>query len=207
MSVWQTNSGRIETGFRIVAAALGWFAIITQYSLMAANAGPHLVERTINFFSYFTIVSNILVALAMTLPWLAPSTWAGRFFLLPAVRTAIVAYIIVVFVVYHTMLSRLYHPQGLRFACDIILHYVMPPLFVLDWALFVDKRVLSWRLTAQLRGSDVVPDLDRVARRVRGLLSVSVPQREPDRLRAGAHERRRVDRRLRLFGFGVGGDW
>ncbi len=60
MSVWQTNSGRIETGFRIVAAALGWFAIITQYSLMAANAGPHLVERTINFFSYFTIVSNIL---------------------------------------------------------------------------------------------------------------------------------------------------
>ena len=45
------------------------------------------------------------------------------------------------------MLSRLYHPQGLRFACDIILHYVMPPLFVLDWALFVDKRVLSWRLT------------------------------------------------------------
>ena len=147
MSVWQTNSGRIETGFRIVVAALGWFAIITQYSLMAANAGPHLVERTINFFSYFTIVSNILVALAMTLPWLAPSTWAGRFFLLPAVRTAIVAYIIVVFVVYHTMLSRLYHPQGLRFACDIILHYVMPPLFVLDWALFVDKRVLSWRLT------------------------------------------------------------
>jgi hypothetical protein len=146
LSVWQTNSGRIETGFRIVCAVLGWFAIITQYSLMATNAGPHLVERTINFFSYFTIVSNILVALALTLPWLAPGSRAGRFFMLPSVRTAIAAYIIIVAVVYHTMLSRLYHPQGLRLACDIILHYVMPPLFVLDWALFVDKRDLSWKL-------------------------------------------------------------
>jgi hypothetical protein len=144
--VWQINRERIETGFRIIAAALGWFAIVTQYSLMAANAGPHLVERTINFFSYFTIISNILVALAMTLPWLAPHSRAGRFFLLPAVRTAIAAYIIVVAVVYHTMLSRLYHPQGWRLVCDIILHYVMPPLYVLDWLLFVEKHDLSWKL-------------------------------------------------------------
>ncbi len=143
MFVRQTNSERVETGFRIIAASLGWFAIITQYSLMATNAGPHLIERTVNFFSYFTIISNILVALALTLPWLAPRSRPGRFFLLPAVRTAIAAYIIVVAVVYHTMLSRLYHPQGWRFVCDIILHYVMPPLFVLDWALFVDKRDLS----------------------------------------------------------------
>ena len=114
---------------------------------MAANAGPHLVERSINFFSYFTIVSNILVALALTLPWLAPGSRAGRFFMLPSVRTAIAAYIIIVAVVYHTMLSRLYHPQGWRLVCDIILHYVMPPLFVLDWALFVDKRGLSWKLS------------------------------------------------------------
>jgi hypothetical protein len=141
------EGGRIETGFRIIAAALGWFAIITQYLLMAANAGPHLVERSINFFSYFTIVSNILVALALTLPWLAPGSRAGRFFMLPSVRTAIAAYIIIVAVVYHTMLSRLYHPQGWRLVCDIILHYVMPPLFVLDWALFVDKRGLSWKLS------------------------------------------------------------
>ena len=147
MFAWQTSRRWIETGFRIVAAALGWFAIITQYSLMASNAGPHLVARTINYFSYFTIITNILVALAMTLPWLAPRSRAGRFFVLPAVRTAIAAYIIVVAVVYHTMLSRLYHPQGWRLVCDIILHYMVPPLFVLDWALFVDKRDLSWRLT------------------------------------------------------------
>jgi hypothetical protein len=84
--------------------------------------------------------------LALTLPWLAPGLRAGRFSMLPSVRTAIAAYIIIVAVVYHTMLSRLYHPQGWRLVCDIILHYVMPPLFVLDWALFVDKRDLSWTL-------------------------------------------------------------
>jgi hypothetical protein len=147
LSVWQTNSGRIETGFRIVAAALGWFAIITQYSLMAANAGPHLVARTINFFSYFTIITNILVALAMTLPWLAPRSRMGRFFLLPSVRTVVAGYIIVVGVVYHVMLRHLYHLQGLRLVCDTILHYVVPTLFVLDWILFVNKRDLSWRIS------------------------------------------------------------
>jgi len=147
LSVWQTNRERVETGFRIIAAALGWFAIVTQYSLMAANAGPHLVERTINYFSYFTIISNILVALAMTLPWLAPHSRMGRFFLLPSVRTVIAGYIIVVGVVYYVLLRHLYHLHGLRLVCDTIFHYVVPTLFVLDWALFVDKRELSWRIS------------------------------------------------------------
>ena len=130
----------------MIAAALGWFAIITQFSLMVANAGPYLLERTINFFSYFTIICNILVALAMTLPWLASRSRAGRFFLSPGVRTAIAAYIIIVAVVYHLMLRHQYHPQGLRLVCDIILHYVTPTLYVLDWLLFADKHDLSWKL-------------------------------------------------------------
>jgi hypothetical protein len=172
LSVWQTSRGRIETVFRIIAAALGWFAIITQYSLMAASAGPHLVERTINFFSYFTIISNILVALALTLPWLAPRSRLGRFFLAAAVRTTIVAYIIVVAVVYHTMLSRLYHPQGWRLVCDIILHYVMPPVFVLDWVLFVEKRDLTWRLTLH---SFVLPAVYLMWTAVHGVLAGFYP--------------------------------
>jgi hypothetical protein len=137
----------MQTGFRVLAAALGWFAIITQYSLIAATrSGPELITWTINFFSYFTIVSNILVALAMTLPWLAPQSRPGQFFMRPSVRTAIAGYIIVVGVVYHMVLRNLFHPQGWRLVCEIILHYVMPTLFVLDWLLFVQKRDLSWRI-------------------------------------------------------------
>jgi hypothetical protein len=137
----------MQTGFRVVAAALGWFAIALQYSLIASTrSGPELVIWTINFFSYFTIITNLLVALAMTLPWLAPQSRLGQWFMRPSVRTVLMGYIIVVAVVYHVMLRNRFQPQGLRLLCDVILHYVTPTLFVLDWLLFVPKRGLSWKL-------------------------------------------------------------
>jgi hypothetical protein len=109
----------MQTGYRIVVSALGWFAIILQYSLIASTrSGPDLVAWTINYFSFFTTIGNILVALAMTLPWLAPRSQLGRWFLRPSVRTVIVAYIIVVGVVYHVMLRNLYNPQGWRLAAS-----------------------------------------------------------------------------------------
>src|SRR5436190_7257834 len=128
----------MRAGFRVIAAALGWFAIATQYSLVASTrSGPDLVTWTINFFSYFTIIANILGALAMTLPWLAPQSQVGHWFMRPSVRTVIVAYIIVVGIVYHVVLRNLFHPQGWRLVCEIVLHYVTPTLLVLDWLLFV----------------------------------------------------------------------
>jgi hypothetical protein len=137
----------VETGFRATAAALGWFAIALQYSLFASTrSSAELVGFTINFFSYFTIISNILIALAMTLPCLAPKSRLGAWFMRPPVRTVLAGYIIVVALVYHLMLRGLFHPQGWRLVCQIILHYVTPTLFVLDWLLFVPKRELSWRL-------------------------------------------------------------
>ena len=54
--------------FRIAAGILGWLVLALQYGLVMAGdleTGP--IARTINFFSYFTILTNILVALAFTL--------------------------------------------------------------------------------------------------------------------------------------------
>ena len=137
----------MQTGYRVVVSALGWFAIILQYWLIASTrSGPDLVAWTINYFSFFTTIGNILVALAMTLPWLAPRSRLAQWLLRPSVRTVIVAYIIVVGLVYHLMLRNLYNPQGWRLACVIILHYVIPPLFIIDWLAFVQKRHLSWKI-------------------------------------------------------------
>ena len=137
----------MQTGYRVVVSALGWFAIILQYWLIASTrSGPDLVAWTINYFSFFTTIGNILVALAMTLPWLAPRSRLAQWLLRRSVRTVIVAYIIVVGLVYHLMLRNLYNPQGWRLACVIILHYVIPPLFIIDWLAFVQKRHLSWKI-------------------------------------------------------------
>ena len=97
----------MQQAYRMVAAAIGWFALVLQYVLIVKyKTDGDLIAAAIRFLSFFTLLSNVLVALAMTLPWLAPDTQLGRFFLEPAVRTAILAYIIIVAVIYHVLLAQ-----------------------------------------------------------------------------------------------------
>lgn len=131
----------MATALRALAAAVGWFAVGLQYWLvMTGDAGPDPVNRTINFFSYFTILTNIIAATAMTASLLAPGSFLDR----PSVRTAIATYIIIVGVVYHLILRDLWDPQGWQLVADVSLHYVTPVLFALDWLLFVPKRGVRW---------------------------------------------------------------
>lgn len=132
----------MKNALRTAAAVIGWFAVILQYALvMTGDAGPGPVERTINFFSFFTILTNIVAATAMTASVVAP----GSFFDRPSVRTAIATYIVVVGVTYHLLLRDLWDPQGWQLIADVSLHYVTPAVFVLDWLLFVPKREVPWK--------------------------------------------------------------
>ena len=69
----------------------------------------------------------------MTLPWLAPNTGSGASSTRPSVRTAILAYIIIVAVIYHYLLAKLWNPQGWQLVADTIEHVVTPALYVIDW--------------------------------------------------------------------------
>jgi hypothetical protein len=130
----------MATRFRIVAALAGWFGLVLQYWLVIAGSiGPEPVGRTINFFSYFTILTNLIAALAMTLPWLAPQSAAGQFFSRPSVRTSITGYMIIVIGVVFFILRHLQNLQGWDLVADVILHYVTPVLFLIDWLFFVPK--------------------------------------------------------------------
>jgi hypothetical protein len=62
------------------------------------------------------------------------------------VRTVVAGYIIMVGTVYYLLLRDLSHRQGFSHALELMLHYVTPPLFVIDWALFVPKRNVDWRV-------------------------------------------------------------
>lgn len=135
----------MANALRLLAAAVGWFGVALQYYLViTGDIGPDPVNRTINFFSYFTILTNIIGALAMTAPLVAAGTSVGNFFDRPSVRTAIATYFIVVAVTYHLILRDLWNPQGWQWVADMSLHYVTPALFVLDWLLFVPKRAVPW---------------------------------------------------------------
>jgi hypothetical protein len=130
-----------------VFAAVGWFAIVGQFILTPTSAG--------NYFSYFTILSNLLVAATLTSAALMPDSAIARFFARPVVATSTAVYITVTGLVYYFLLAALYDLEGWTKQFDHILHYVVPPAYVLFWLAFVRKGTLHvgsipWMLIAPL---------------------------------------------------------
>lgn len=130
--------------WRAVFALLGWAILALQYALMLATPDRTPVELTLNFFSYFTILTNVLVALAMTLPVVAGGSALGRWAASPGVRASAAMYAVVVGLVYHFMLHATWNPQGWLLVANLGLHYLMPTAMLLDWLMFVPKGALRW---------------------------------------------------------------
>lgn len=131
--------------WRAAFAVIGWAALALQYLLMAAPAdGWAVATRTLQYFSFFTILSNILVALALTGPLLKPTRRLARWTASPAFRAAVTTYILIVGVVYHFMIAPYWRPEGLTLAVNLVLHYVMPIAFLLDWLWFTQRGDLRW---------------------------------------------------------------
>jgi hypothetical protein len=131
-------------------ALVGWFALALQYALMI---GPALAEgtalgTTVRFFSYFTILTNLLVAAACSAMFLS-SGETRRFFTRPSILTGIALSIALVAIAYSILLRRIWDPQGWQLVADHLLHDVVPLLFVAFWVVWVPKRALTashvWR--------------------------------------------------------------
>jgi hypothetical protein len=131
--------------YRIVGAALGWFTIIAQYVLNIQQDG--VLPGTITYFGFFTMLGNIQVAIAFAAP-LLPQFPGAAFFNRPGVRSAVAVYIFVVDVIFYLLLRKVYDPTGFGAVLNLSLHYILPPLYVLDWLAFVPKQSLSYRQIA-----------------------------------------------------------
>ncbi len=137
----------LQTIYRAAAGAFIAFCVAMQYWLLVrGDTFDGMAASSLKFFSFFTILTNILAAAALLLPLIAARSAAGRYLARPSVRTAITGYIIMVGVIYYLLLSGLSQRQGWPMFFEHMLHYVTPPLFVLDWLAFVDKRDLPWRV-------------------------------------------------------------
>lgn len=101
-----------------------------------------VLSNLTNFISYFTIETNIALALVLAF---SLARVEHPFVTSPSVRSALVVYIIVVGTVYAYLLSHLYRPQGLRFVANLMLHDAVPVLYPLYWLCFIEKGKLRWR--------------------------------------------------------------
>ncbi len=131
--------------FPAVIAILGWFALITQFYINITSGLAGITELLIRYFSYFTILTNLLVAVCCTCIVIIPRKGAGDFFSRYQTLTAITVYILIVSIIYNIILRFLWQPAGIQKLVDELLHSVIPLLFLLYWWFAPDKRNLQWK--------------------------------------------------------------
>nr|WP_246349468.1 Pr6Pr family membrane protein [Devosia subaequoris] len=92
-----------------------------------------LPAALVQFFSFFTILTNIAITL-IYLSALAGWSWLN-WFRTPKTRAMMTGVMMLVMIFYHVLLRPVWEPQGLFLVCDYLLHYATPILFALWWGL------------------------------------------------------------------------
>lgn len=128
--------------FVTAAALAGWVGLaIQQYLIFYSrwSTGASLLGGLINFFSFFTVLTNTLAVVVLSYALVERESAAKRFFLAPSISSGIAASIVVVSLAYNLLLRHLWTPTGFQFIADELLHDVMPVLFLIYWWRCVPK--------------------------------------------------------------------
>lgn len=131
-----------------ITAFAAWFAVGLQLPLsikVSLGNGLSVVSALVTYFSFFTILTNLLVASVLTVALFAPRSRWGNWASSPSVLAATALYITTVGLTYSLLLRHTWNPEGLNKLTDIILHDVVPVLFVGFWLFFAPKSGLRWR--------------------------------------------------------------
>jgi len=131
--------------FLAAAAALVAVAAVTVQVRLAADAPGRPPDTSALWWlaGYFTILTNCGVAALM-------GATALGLRLSARLQGALLLSILMVGLVYHALLARLWAPQGLAWWTDQALHSVTPLLTLLWWLGYGDRRVSAGDLPAWL---------------------------------------------------------
>lgn len=139
-----------------VTALLAWLGVTLNLVLVvfavypSTTVNPHLLGfnqggidglfgRVVDYLSYFTILSNIVVAGVCT------ALWRGRArptTVMRALRMDALVMITVTGLVYSAVLAADAKLQGLQYVTNTLEHYVTPILAIVTWALWGPRRWL-----------------------------------------------------------------
>lgn len=137
---------RVAVAVAVVAAIIG--QLTQSVSNWIAAGVTNLAISFTNFFSFFTIESNVAAAVVCLV---------GAFFLLTrkggadpdwftGLRAGVVTYMVVTGVVYNLLLRNIELPLGTTVEwANEIMHVVAPLWMLLDWLLVPGRRALPWK--------------------------------------------------------------
>jgi len=143
--VSQARSRALAAVVASLIAIMAWLAVALQIVLTTrheAEQGFSTAYGVVKALSYFTILTNILVALVTTA---VSRRGEGETFLTrPSTLSAVAVYITIVGAIYALLLKALWEPTGLQLWVDLALHDAVPICYVLFWFAFVPKGTLGW---------------------------------------------------------------
>ncbi len=132
----------VTAAVAIGALVLQTVLVVTGDSVLAETEVPPLLTRVGRLVSYFTIQSNLLVA--VTAVQLARDPLRdGRWW--RPVRAAALVGITVTGLVHFVLLRPLLDLQGASWAADKLLHMVVPLLAIIGWLVAGPRPRASWR--------------------------------------------------------------
>lgn len=127
----------------VLGAAICWFALIFQLYLIIHNRTASVGETLVRYFTFYTILTNFLVAICFTAE-VVHKHKRRSFFTKPSALAATAVYIGVVGLVYNVVLRFAWQPTGLQRVVDELLHLIIPIYFILYWLILVPKTRLKW---------------------------------------------------------------
>ncbi len=124
-------------------------SLVTQFFVtlgLVAQQGKGVAAAVWLLAGYFTILTNVLVALTMAA--IATGNWPIGRCRPSSVLSALSLCIAVVGLVYHLVLAKTWNPQGWAYVADAGLHTLVPVLTLIFWAVFAPKEGLRWHDSA-----------------------------------------------------------
>lgn len=169
---------------RVAGAALILLAVVVQLETSLGYWNAHEVHdiatKIVNFFSFFTIQSNLAGAVALAIGAVVLLRGGGssadpRWF--AVLRACATTYLVTTGVVYNLLLRGIELPQGTTVPwTNEVLHVVVPILLLLDWVVAPGRRRLGfstvgiiviypivWAAYTMIRGPFVADELTGAA--------------------------------------------
>ena len=154
---FMSKSARLAFGLNAIFAWLGAIGSLTVDALgivIVPQFGPTYfgghadglagaIPRVIDNLSYFTIWSNFLVAITVTMIYRGLSTVTTWFKVL---RLSSLLMITITMIVYIIILAPDANPQSWNIYTNLLLHYITPPVTIIVWLIFGPRGWINWKI-------------------------------------------------------------
>ncbi|MBY8984167.1 MAG: Pr6Pr family membrane protein [Candidatus Lokiarchaeota archaeon] len=128
--------------YRIIFAALSWFFMILSASIYAFNYGS--VLPWFNVFKSFSYQTNLIITIWLTLAIVWHNKPESLERITGLLKGAFTMYITITFVVFAVLLSPFSQPTGFAAFNNLVIHYIIPIAFIVDWVLTETKMRYKW---------------------------------------------------------------